>query len=128
MTNPTETGFYWVWATPTGSDRGWMGSGPEVMHFDAVDREWWVVGLDYAYAEPNHATGTVEEMNAWVGPLTPPDLAAVREAVAAERERCARLVEADPNECETCNASGESPDWRSRQLAATIRRTHQTDN
>ena len=43
------------------------------------------------------------------------------EAVEKERERCAKLVETDPNECATCNYTGNSPDFRARLIAERIR-------
>lgn len=45
---------------------------------------------------------------------------AIREAVASEREACAKVVESDANPCPECGL-GEMPDYRARQLAAAIR-------
>ena len=42
-------------------------------------------------------------------------------ATRQERERCAKLVEADPNACALCNPRGEEPDRRADDLAHRIR-------
>jgi len=42
-------------------------------------------------------------------------------AVAAEREAIAKMVEDDPNSCETCGLGGP-PDWRAEWIAEKIRK------
>jgi len=71
--NPTKSGYYWVQESPDGPMRPELASagGWEVAFWDATDREWWAVGLDYP-TQSESITDHEDRMHDWVGPLTPP--------------------------------------------------------